>query len=113
MQLHGKELGVTVTPDITSPKEVAAFANEDAINLGYKCGFCGNSLIADFFKYTIGTELASLEGPFSEDYYFCDMAKKAGFPISIHSGVFCNHELSNMKLTREGIYNPVASAVQI
>ena len=113
MQMHGKELGAQIPPDVTSPKEVAQFHNEDAINLNYKCGFCGKTLLAEFFDYTIGTEKSSIKGPFSEDYYFCDIAKKSGFPITIHTGVFCDHELTNMKIKREGLFNPVAPAADV
>lgn len=113
MQMHAKELGANVQQDVTSPKEVAQWHNEDAINLNYRCGFCGKTLMAEFFKYTMAKESASIEGPFSEDYYFCHIARRCGFPITIHAGVFCNHELSNMKLTREGLHNPVSPAAEV
>lgn len=113
MQLHAKELGVQVPPDVTSPKEVAQFHNEDAINLDYKCGFCGKTLIAEFFKYTIATEASSIEGPYSEDYYFCYKARKYGFPISVHTGVFGEHELTSVKITRGGLTNTVESAWEV
>lgn len=113
MQLHGKELGVNVSQEFSSPKEVAQFHNEDAIKENYKCGFCGKTLIAEFFKYTIATEASSIEGPYSEDYYFCYKARKYGFPISIHTGVFGDHELSSMKITREGLTNPTESAFEV
>lgn len=113
MKPHGKELGLKLPEDVTSPKEIMVYQNSEATALGWKCAICKGTIIADFFKYTVGTGLSAQEGAFSEDYYFCNLARKMGFPISIHTGVFCNHEMSNMKITREGLTNPVGSAMDI
>jgi hypothetical protein len=113
MREHRQELGVKTAPDITTPAEVATYTNEQAKALGWKCQFCKGSLISDFFNYTIGTELVNKYGPMSEDYYFCNKARQCGFPIAIHTGVFGFHELPAMKITREGLFNPVTSAMEI
>jgi|SRR5687768_4217270 len=112
MKPHGKELGLK-TENQTTPKEIMVYTNDEAVNQQWHCKICNSSIIADFFKYTVGTGLSAIEGAYSEDYYFCHLAKKVGFPIFIHTGVFCTHELSNMKITREGLVNPVASAMEI
>lgn len=110
---HAKELGVQLRPDETSPKEIAKFSNQEAELLGWKCGYCQSSIVADFFTYSQANELAEKYGLYSEDYFFCQMARDSGFPISIHTGVFGVHELLNMKITKEGLYNPVSSAGEI
>ena len=111
---HAKELQVPIRPDEISPDEIAFFSNEEAQSLRYKCGYCQSSLIADFFLYTMSSEILSRKyGLYSEDYFFCKLARDAGFPVSIHLGVFANHELLNMKITKDGLYNPVSSAGDI
>jgi hypothetical protein len=107
---HAKELGVQLRPDETSPKEIAKFSNDEAKGLQYKCGYCQSLLITDFFDYTTGKERSETVGMFSEDYYFCQRARDVGFPIAIHTGVFGEHELTAMKITREGLHNPTESA---
>ena len=113
MKEHRRELGVKTAPDITTPAEVATYTNEQAKSLEWRCQFCRGSLISDFFNYTIGTELVNKYGPMSEDYYFCNKARECGFPIAIHTGVFGYHELLGMKITREGLFNPVTSGHEI
>lgn len=113
MKPHGKELGLNLPKDMTSPKEIMVYTNDEAIQTEYRCKICNSTLIADFFKYTVGTGLSAQEGAFSEDYYWCYQARKCGFPVSIHCGVFCTHEVPNMKITREGLLNPVTTAMDI
>lgn len=113
MKPHGKDLGLKLALDKTTPQEIMVYQNSEATSLGWKCAICKSSIIADFFKYTVGTGLSAQEGAYSEDYYFCNLVRKVGFPISIHTGVFCNHEMSSMKITKEGLMNPVASAMEI
>jgi hypothetical protein len=113
MKPHGQDLGIKLRPDEISEKEVMVYTNKEATELQWRCRICNSGIVADFFKYTIGTGLSAVHGMFSEDYYFCYQARQVGFPIFIHTGVFTNHELFGMKITREGLLNPVAPANEI
>lgn len=80
---------------------------EEAQALGYHCKYCGNTLIAPFFDYRIGKYA---ENSLSEDYYFCKIAREAGFQIfvAIHADV--HHELHDITIGIEGITNTTVTA---
>lgn len=79
----------------------------EAKALNYKCKYCGNTLIAPFFDYRIGKYS---ENSLSEDYYFCKLAREAGFPIylSIHTEV--EHEIKMFTISTDGLTNSTVTA---
>ena len=44
-----------------------------------------------YFYYEHGRK----EGGVSEDFYFCEKAREAGFKIAVHTGVLCKHEVKS------------------
>jgi hypothetical protein len=70
-------------------KDVAIFDGKTAKDNHWKCNICNNTLIAKFFRTTIGMEN---KNPLSEDYYFCKLVRDNGFPIVITPRVIGNHE---------------------
>lgn len=99
--LHKKEI-----PNKTG---VAKFPWKEAQEYNWKCKYCQNGLISEFFDYTIATGRADDVGMYSEDYYFCRNVIATGGTVSVHTGAFVTHEIS-MQLVEQGIYNPVTSA---
>lgn len=82
----------------------------EAIELNYSCKYCGGTIIAPFFDYRMGKYS---ENALSEDYYFCKLAREAGFSVyqSIHTEV--DHLIHTFSINTDGLSNSTVSAGQI
>lgn len=80
---------------------------QEAKALGYRCKYCSNTLIAPFFEYRIGKYA---DNSLSEDYYFCKIAREAGFSIylSLHTEV--EHEITQFTISSDGLTNSTITA---
>jgi hypothetical protein len=76
---HTKEAGLAVV----------TYMDQEARRLNYSCRYCKGLLISNFFKTTLGTDD---ENPMSEDYYFCKLARQAGYQIFVQSNNIVGHE---------------------
>lgn len=83
------------------------YDTNEAVALNYKCKYCNNTLIAPFFDYRIGKYS---ENSLSEDYYFCKVAREAGFSIylSLHTEV--EHEITMFTIDSVGLNNSTVGA---
>lgn len=84
-----------------------SFDNNEAIALNYKCKYCGNTLIANFFDYRIGK---TSENSLSEDYYFCKLARECGFQVYIAIHTEVGHEIKTFIIDSNGLTNSTTSA---
>ena len=93
--------------DLEKDDNMISFTNEEAIRSGYKCPYCNNTLVAKFFEYRIGKYTTDA---LSEDYYFCKLARKAGFSVylCLHSEV--DHEIGSFTINGAGLTNSTQQA---
>ena len=80
---------------------------QEAKALGYRCKYCGNTIIAPFFDYRIGKYT---DNSLSEDYYFCKLAREAGFSIYITIHAEVEHEITQFTISSDGLTNSTVTA---
>lgn len=83
------------------------YDNNEAIETNYICDECKGSLIAPFFDYRIGKYS---ENSLSEDYYFCKLARQAGFSIYLSTSIDVEHEVTMFTIGMDGLTNSTQSA---
>jgi len=84
-----------------------SYDNDEAKLLGYRCKYCGNTLIAKFFDYRIGKES---KDSLSEDYYFCKLARQCGFQVYLSLDAEVEHEITMFTIDSNGLTNSTTSA---
>ena len=84
-----------------------SFTNGEAVALNYKCKYCGNTIIANFFDYRIGKQA---ENSLSEDYYFCKLARQCGFQVYVAIHAEVEHEITMFSIDSNGLTNSTTSA---
>lgn len=83
---------------------------EQAVQNEFTCPHCKKLLIATFFHYTHGKfdgDESDEDGfPIavcSEDYFFCQLAKRAGYSIKLATDIDVWHETSDWLATKNGL----------
>ena len=83
---------------------------DEAVKNEFTCPLCKNLLIATFFHYTHGKfdgDESDEDGyPMiiaSEDYFFCMLAKRAGFKVKLATDIDVWHETSDWLATKTGL----------
>ena len=84
-----------------------SYDNDEATALKYKCKYCGNALIANFFDYRIGKQS---NNSLSEDYYFCKLARQCGFQVYLSLDAEVEHEITMFTIDSNGLTNSTTSA---
>jgi hypothetical protein len=79
----------------------------EAIALDYRCKYCNNTLVAPFFDYRLGK---NTDKALSEDYFFCELAREAGFSIYMAIHIECEHEAPFFTISSKGLTNSTVSA---
>jgi hypothetical protein len=95
---HGKDLG----------REVVRYTDAEARKRNWTCKYCNNILLCDFFHYR--TQHGGDTDSYSEDYVFCDRARKAGFHIFIQIDNVVTHETAPWRIDETGLTDPSVDA---
>lgn len=89
--------------------KVMKYTNLEARLNNYSCTSCKGLVVGEFFKTTLGTDD---QDPLSEDYYFCKMARKAGYRIFVLSNCVVGHEprQGDFIITKNGLESNIKNA---
>ena len=81
---------------------VASFDYHEAVDNNFKCDICSELLVANFFNYTHGKTSEGIVA--SEDYYFCEMARKIGITPRLACDIPVWHESDGWMLGKDGVF---------
>jgi hypothetical protein len=99
---HGPDRGINVVK----------YTDYDARKNNWKCRYCDNILICNYFENRILT--GSSADARSEDYVFCQRARATGFHVLIQLDNVVTHETAPWRVDEKGLINPgVDSAVKL
>lgn len=87
------------------------FDYEQALANNFTCPTCKQILVATFFRYTHGFESGDRNDEdgkpievCSEDYYFCELAKKIGITPKLAPEIEVWHETSDWLVSKDGMF---------
>jgi hypothetical protein len=90
-------------------KQVARFTDMDARKNNWKCKYCDNILLCNFFENRIQTGVGDESR--SEDFVFCQRARAAGFHILVQVDNVVTHETAPFRVDERGLTDPGVDAV--